>query len=305
MKTEMNATVTTDNTSSQDAEVFGAYQKFIADTMQYPEKRCRQSAAVVDGLVVGGAKQLRDDFLQHPEAAVGKVAGAAVLGVGVGALAALNKPVVNVGIAATGLALGCAYAYGVAQRLGNDQQLSTALDDVWKYGDPISWKQSLQPIERSLGRESADLVLGTLGGGIGYGAGQQGLSSLASSMRSFEFLRPATAEGLIYQPEPHPLVLFSKGRENPIKFEELPKKLREIEKMVDDGEIREAAQEAFYCNYDNPSEVGTVFWEVSLHLLRAATQRFDSVAYNKHLANAYGRMAALQNMLTFKTNGKQ
>ena len=86
MKTEMNATVTTDNINSQN--VFDAYQKFIADTIQYPDKRCRQSAAVADGLVVGGINQLGADFTDHPEEAIGKIAGGAVVGLGVGALAA-------------------------------------------------------------------------------------------------------------------------------------------------------------------------------------------------------------------------
>lgn len=294
MKTESNANVTTDNIGGADQEMLGAYQKFIADTVQYPEKRCRQSAAVVDGVVVGGINQLGADFAHHPEAVVGKVAGAAVLGMGVGALAALNRPAVNLGIAAAGVALGCAYAYGLAQRLGKDQQLSTALDDVWKYGDPISWKQSLQPIESSLGRESADLVLGTLGGGIGYGAGKLGMSSLPTPMRSFEFLQPAATEGIIQPSELESLVLYSKGRDQ-ISKKDLPKKLDEIEQLINEANLLEAARESFFCAFDHQlTKLGTKFWDVSLQLYRAATQMRNPVAQNQHVDVARARMDSLR-----------
>lgn len=168
-----------------------ASKKFIHDSLEHPDKRARQTGAVIDGLVVGGIKEIPNQFVNHPKETAVKIAAGVGIGAGI-AMLPLEVPAVAIGATVAGVGLGCAYVWDVGQRLGSNRELHKALDNVWNMGDRSSYKP-LPAIESSLGKESFDFGLATMCGGAGFKMGN-GIKSLLNT--TAPKLCPATADGI-------------------------------------------------------------------------------------------------------------
>ena len=64
-----------------------ASKKFIHDSLEHPDKRARQAGAVIDGLVVGGIKEIPNQFVNHPKETAAKIAAGVGIGAGIAGIA--------------------------------------------------------------------------------------------------------------------------------------------------------------------------------------------------------------------------
>jgi len=146
--------------------------KFLEDTYHNPEKRLRQVAAVGEGVVVGGIKQIPDQLVNHTGDTLKTVATGVGVGMAIGLLP-LELPVVAIGLGAVGAVAVCGYAWDLGQRIGHNKELHRALDKVWETGDQkVLDKLALPVIEKSLGKESFDFALATVSGDKGFKLGK-------------------------------------------------------------------------------------------------------------------------------------
>lgn len=148
-----------------------ASHKFIEDTIAHPDRRARQVAAAIDGIVVGGIKAIPDRIVNHPQETLTTAAGGLVLGGVIGAAAAVESPLVAAGIAIGATAMTCKYVFDLGTRLSNDKQLTIAFDNIWHSGGSAKLYKSLPVVEDRLGRETFDLALLGSTGGYGFKGG--------------------------------------------------------------------------------------------------------------------------------------
>jgi hypothetical protein len=148
----------------QPAEVAG---KFLLDSMQHPDRRLMQAAAVTEGAVVGGIKQIPNQIMNHPVETSGKVVLALAAGAAFTAAAAIESPVVAAGLAVGGVGALGLYAWNEGQKLGNDKNLQVALDHIWSTKSIRRAANYLPDMELSLGPEAFDFGLSTAAAGGG------------------------------------------------------------------------------------------------------------------------------------------
>ncbi len=202
-----------------------ASKKFIHDSLEHPDKRARQAGAVIDGLVVGGIKEIPNQFVNHPKETAAKIAAGVGIGAGI-ALLPLELPAVAIGATVAGVGLGCGYVWDVGQRLGSNRELHKALDNVWNLGDRSSQYSSMQAIESSLGKESFDFGVATMCGGAGFKIGN-GIKSLLNT--TVPKLCPATADGVA---NPGPVVKETPVLTHKMKMESFENKPDNVERKL-------------------------------------------------------------------------
>lgn len=94
---------------NDDSNIFSEIYKFGADTLQKPDARARQTVVALNGLVIGGIKDIPNEIVHHPLETTGKVVLAAGAGIGVTALLGLGSPYIAGGtLIAGGALLGAA-----------------------------------------------------------------------------------------------------------------------------------------------------------------------------------------------------
>ncbi len=148
-----------------------ASAKFVQETWSNPEARARQCAAVADGVIVGGLKAIPDRIINHPKETIETAASGLVIGGALGAAAALESPVIAIGVAAGATALTCKYVYDLGTRLSGEHRLTGSLDNIWKSNDLATCAKSLPAIEQVLGKETFDLALLGTTGSYGFKGG--------------------------------------------------------------------------------------------------------------------------------------
>ena len=141
---------------------------FCSQTVQHPEARIRQTGTVLQGIVVGGIKDIPNELMNHPLETGVKVAVAGTLGVGAGAALALEIPIITgitIGAGVTMLGFGIADSF---KRMADDKQLQGALHNVWKSEDFYTQMQANDTAEKVLGPEAFNwgvtLPAGLVGG---------------------------------------------------------------------------------------------------------------------------------------------
>lgn len=156
--------------SPQNQDLWDASCKFFQDTVHNPHARARQAAAIADGCVVGGLQAIPDRVINHPAETVND----AMFGAGTGALfgmaGKIESPAVAGVLLVGGAAMTLGYAWDLGRRLGQDQDLQSSLDNIWRSSDWKTYASALPTVENSLGKESFNLALTSLSAGVGANA---------------------------------------------------------------------------------------------------------------------------------------
>lgn len=145
-----------------------AATKFLLDTIQHPDARLRQVAAVVEGGIVGGVKAIPDQIVNHPLETGSQALIAAGTGALFGMATKIKNPLVAGSLALGGAAMTYGYANEVACRLSANRELQSALGNVWINGDASSLRTILPAMENSLGKETFELAVASLAGSAGF-----------------------------------------------------------------------------------------------------------------------------------------
>ncbi len=150
--------------NAQIAASAGASERFLEDTIQHPEKRLLQTAAVADGALIGALKAVPDRLINHTQATFETAAQGAIITGAFTAFAKMRSPAMRTGLCVTGLGLAGNYVYDLGSRLSANQELTQALDAIWKGGDVATVCRSASTLEHHLGSESFDFALASLAG---------------------------------------------------------------------------------------------------------------------------------------------
>lgn len=136
--------------------------KFCAESLSNPIGRVRQAEVFVDGLVVGGAKNL----FNKPVETLGK--GLVAAGLGAAFKVGMSIPRISGPVKIAGTVLLGASAIHTAHNVSTDTTKNDALKSVFKNGDHKTRATAFKNIEGSaLARESADWTIGLAGGALG------------------------------------------------------------------------------------------------------------------------------------------
>lgn len=149
-------------------EDFDLEAKFLADTLAHPDGRLRQAAAIVEGCVVGGLKQIPERLEKHADETCKQALLAAGTGAFFGMAASVEAPIVAGVLALGGAGMTFAYIDKMGSRLGRDARLQSALDRVFRNTDAHSFCSALPTAERVLGKESFDVALTSVCGVGGF-----------------------------------------------------------------------------------------------------------------------------------------
>lgn len=152
------------------SNALGEVIDFCSQTVQHPEARLRQTGTVLQGIVVGGIKDIPNELVNHPLETCGKVVVAGTLGAAAGAAIALEIPLVTgitIGAGVTMLGVGVIDSF---KRMSSDKQLQGALSSVWKDSDFYTQMQAKDTAEKVLGPEAFNWGV-TLPAGLAGGIG--------------------------------------------------------------------------------------------------------------------------------------
>lgn len=136
------------------SNALGEVIDFCFQTMQHPEARLRQTGTVLQGIVVGGLKDIPNEFMNHPLETCGKVVVAGTLGTAAGAAIALEIPLVTGITIGTGVTMLGVGIIDSCKRMSSDKQLQSALSSVWKDSDFYTQMQANDTAEKVLGPEA-------------------------------------------------------------------------------------------------------------------------------------------------------
>ncbi|MBX9771788.1 MAG: hypothetical protein K2X29_10475, partial [Candidatus Obscuribacterales bacterium] len=146
---------------------------FCSQTIEHPEARIRQTGTVLQGIFVGGIKDIPNELQNHPLETCGKVIAAGALGALAGGAIALEIPIltgITIGAGVTMLGFGIDDSY---KRMSSDKQLQSALRSVWNDTDYFTQMKANDTAEKVLGPEAFNWgvtlpagLVGGFGGGI-------------------------------------------------------------------------------------------------------------------------------------------
>ncbi len=149
--------------------IMDAYN-FCADTIRHPDARARQAFVAEYGVIVGGIRDLPNEFINHPWETIGKVAVATGTGLAMGAALASESPVIASTAVAAGVITTAAALWNTCVRLANNQAFKSGMDAVYKSGDEHTIVKSMQIASDVLGPEAANYGIAFAGGLAGaYG----------------------------------------------------------------------------------------------------------------------------------------
>lgn len=149
------------------SNALGEVLDFCSQSVQHPDARARQTVVALNGLVIGGIKDIPNEIVHHPLETTGKVVLSAGAGIGVTALLGLGSPYIAGGTLLAGGAFLGAAAANTWNKACRDQKLSQAMTSTWKSGDVSTLQNSMKIAEERLGREGFDYGVGFAAGGAG------------------------------------------------------------------------------------------------------------------------------------------
>jgi hypothetical protein len=152
--------------SYSDALVKDAYN-FYTDTIAHPDARARQAFVAATGAVVGGIKDIPNEFCHHAHETSNKIAVDVTVGAGAATLLTAESPLIVGGTLVGGAILMAHTLKNSWEKACNNSELSQALSATWKSNDPATMLNSIKIAEKQLGREAFDYELAAIAGGIG------------------------------------------------------------------------------------------------------------------------------------------
>lgn len=151
---------------SNNSLFMDAYKEFAAG-IAHLDGRTRQATVAAYGAVVGGIKDIPNEFMNHPLETAGKVAIAGVTGTALAAAAAAESPLVVSGALLGASAASALSLWDSYNRLASNEKLKHAMDAVYKSGDPSTIASSLKVASDVIGPEAFNygLVMASMCGG--------------------------------------------------------------------------------------------------------------------------------------------
>jgi hypothetical protein len=152
-------------TSVSLVQATDASKNLFLDTVKNPIGRIRQTEIVLDGLIVGGLKEIPNQVTDHPVETAQKAFAGAALGSLLALARTIENPLVSVALGAASLGLSGAYVWNLGQRLSSNELLENSLDSVWNSGDEKTVSKAKEAVRDVLGIEAFDLGVAALSGG--------------------------------------------------------------------------------------------------------------------------------------------
>lgn len=137
---------------------------FVHGTITNPLGRLRQAVLVTEGLIFGGIAEIDNNRTWETAAKAGE---AALVGGILGTLMASRNKMLTGVIKVAGTIGGLAYGSVLWDKYSKDENLTKALDSVYKNDDLKTFNEQTMIANKSLGKEGFDLGVMTLSGGIG------------------------------------------------------------------------------------------------------------------------------------------
>jgi hypothetical protein len=151
-----------------ESPLFRDAYRGCAATVARLEARSRQTTVAAYGAIVGGIKDIPNEFVNHPWETVGKVAVAGVTGVALGAATTAESPLIaNAALVAGTITCG-ASLWNSCTRLRNNAELKQSMNAVYKSGDLRTMTNSMQVASDVIGPEAFNYGIATVGlrGGV-------------------------------------------------------------------------------------------------------------------------------------------
>ena len=163
---------------TDNSNIFKEINDFCLQTMNKPDARARQAIVALNGLVIGGIKDIPNEIVHHPIETTGKVVLAAGAGIGVTALLGLGSPYIAGGTLIAGGALLGAAVTNTWNKACSDKQMSQAMNATWNGSDMTTLQNSMRVAEERLGRDGFDY-------GVGFAAGAAGVKFAPAVLSRF------------------------------------------------------------------------------------------------------------------------
>ncbi|MBX9877258.1 MAG: hypothetical protein K2Y22_02260 [Candidatus Obscuribacterales bacterium] len=146
------------------------FNEFIVGTINNPMGRLRQTALVGEGLIFGGITDIAKEW----KVETAEKAGASLLvGSVIGTILTSRNSSLKTAVQLLGSIGALAYGVDAWKKYSKDQELSTALDAVYKNSDLNTFSKQIHTANKQLGEEGFNLGLVGLTGGLGMAVGRE------------------------------------------------------------------------------------------------------------------------------------